>query len=58
MPLGLKNAESTYQRMVTKMLGNQLGRNIEAYIDNIVVKSKVVEDYLTDLEEIFMVLRE
>ena len=40
------------------MLGNQLGRNMEAYIDDMVVNSKVVEDYLTDLTETFEVLKE
>ena len=37
---GLKNAGSTYQRMMTKMFEPQLGKNVEVYIDNMVVKSK------------------
>ena len=40
MPFGLKNAGSTYQRMMTKMFEPQLGRSIEVYIDDMVVKSK------------------
>ena len=44
MPFGLKNAESTYQRMMTKMFKPQLGRSIEVYIDDMVVKSKVVSE--------------
>ena len=46
MPFGLKNAESTYQRMMTKMFEPQLGRSIEVYIDDMVVKSKVVSEHV------------
>ena len=46
MPFGLKNAESTYQRMMTKMFKPQLGRSIEVYIDDMVVKSKVVSEHV------------
>ena len=42
MPFGLKNAGSTYQRMMTKMFESQLGKNVEVYIDDMVVKSKLV----------------
>ena len=42
MPFGLKNAGSTYQRMITKMFEAQMGKNIEVYIDDMVVKSKMV----------------
>ena len=41
MPFGLKNAGSTYQRMMTRMFESQLGKNIEVYIDDMVVKSKL-----------------
>ena len=41
MPLGLKNARSTYQRMMTRMFEPQLSKKIEVYIDDMVVKSKV-----------------
>ena len=57
MPFELKNARSTYQRMVTKMFKEQLGRNMEAYIEDMVVKSKAVEDYLTDLAKTFKTLQ-
>ena len=43
--------------MVTKMFKEQFGRNIEAYIDDMVVKSKAVGDHLTDLTETFKTLR-
>ena len=41
IPFGLKNAGSTYQRMMTRMFELQLGKSIEVYIDDMVVKSKV-----------------
>ena len=58
MPFGLKNVGSTYQRMVTRMFETQIGRNIKAYIDDMVVKSKKVEEHLADLGESFSILRE
>ena len=57
MPFGLKNAESTYQRMMTKMFKPQLGRSIEVYVDDMVVKSKVVSEHVGDLTSIFEILR-
>lgn len=57
MPFGLKNAGSTYQRMMTKMFEPQLGRSIEVYIDDMVVKSKVVSEHVGDLTNIFEILR-
>ena len=58
MPFRLKNAGSTYQRMMTKMFEPQLDRNIEVYIDDMVVKSKVVSEHVKDLTSIFGILRE
>ena len=57
MPFGLKNVGSTYQRMMTRIFESQLGKNIKIYIDNMVVKSKVVSEHLGDLGNIFEVLR-
>ena len=57
LPFGLKNAESTYQRMMTKMFEPQLSKNIEVYIDDMVVKSKVVSEHIGDLGNIFEILR-
>ena len=57
MPFGVKNAGSTYQRMMTRMFKSQLGKNIEIYIDDMVVKSKVVSKHLGDLGDILEVLR-
>ena len=57
MPFSLKNVGSTYQQMMTKMFEPQLGRNIEVYIDDMVVKSKVVFEHEGDLANIFGILR-
>ena len=57
MPFGLKNAGSTYQRMMTKMFELQLGRSIEVYINDMIVKSKVVSKHVGDLINIFEILR-
>ena len=57
MPFGLKNAGFTYQRMMTKMFESQLGKNIKIYIDDMVVKSKMVSEHLEDLRTIFEILR-
>ena len=57
MSLGLKNARSTYQRMMTRMFESQLRKNIEIYIDDMVVKSKLVSEHLGDLRAIFEILK-
>ena len=57
MSFSLKNAGSTYQRMMTRTFESQLGKNIEIYIDDMVVKSKMVSEHLGDLRAIFQILR-
>ena len=57
MPFGLKNAGSTYQRMMTRMFEQQMGKIIEVCIDDMVVKSKLVADHIRDLGEVFQILR-
>ena len=57
MPFGLKNTGSTYQRMMSRMFESQLEKNIEIYIDDMVVKSKVVSEHLGDFGDILEVLR-
>ena len=57
MHFSLKNAGSTYQRMMTKMFKSQLDKNVEVYIDDMVVKRKVVSEHLADLANIFEILR-
>ena len=57
MPFGLKNVGSTYQRMMTRMFDPQLGKNIEVYIDDMVVKSKLESKHVNDLKNIFEILK-
>ena len=57
MPFSLKNVGSTYQRMTTRMFELQLGKSIKIYVDDMVVKSKVVSKHLGDLGSTFNVLR-
>jgi hypothetical protein len=57
MAFGLKNEGATYQKCVHTVLEGQIGRNIEAYIDDIVVKSEKRGDLLDDLKETFDNLR-
>jgi hypothetical protein len=57
MPFGLKNAGATFQRLMRKALGAQMGRNAEAYIDDIVVKTRESRTFIEDLEETFANLR-
>ena len=58
MPFGLKNAGPTYQRLVNKMFSNQIGRNMEVYVDDMLVKSKEELTHLDDLRETFATLRQ
>jgi hypothetical protein len=57
MPFGLKNAGATYQRMVTKMFSELLGKTVEVYIDDMVVKSVKSADHVGDLRKVFGILR-
>ena len=57
MPFGLKNVGSIYQRMMTRMFKPQLGKSIEIYVDDMMVKSKVVSEHLGNLGSTFNVLR-
>ncbi|GKD92990.1 reverse transcriptase domain-containing protein [Tanacetum coccineum] len=57
MPFGLKNARATYQRLVDSAFQAQLGRNLEAYVDDMVIKSKTKQDMIIDIAETFDNLR-
>ena len=49
MPFGLKNVGATYQWMMTRMFRDKIGRTVEVYIDDMVVKSKQEGWYIEDL---------
>ncbi|KAL6351309.1 hypothetical protein AAG906_035101 [Vitis piasezkii] len=57
MPFRLKNVDATYQRLMTKIFRPLVGRTVEVYIDDIVVKSKIREDHTHHLQEVFHLLR-
>ena len=57
MPFGLKNASATYQRMIQTCLANQIGKTMEAYVDDMVVKTKHVKTLIDDLRLTFDNLR-
>ena len=57
MPEGLKNAGSTFSRMTSKVLGDQIGRNVLTYVDDIIVLSSKREDHIKDLSETFAKFR-
>nr|GEV54551.1 reverse transcriptase domain-containing protein [Tanacetum cinerariifolium] len=57
MPFGLKNAGATYQRLMDKAFESQTGRNIEVYMDDLVVKSHTEAEMVRDIEETFQALR-
>lgn len=54
----LKNAGATYECMVDKVFKDQIGRNVEVYVDDMVIKSKGEETFISDINETFCKLRE
>ena len=56
MPFELKNASATYQRLMNKMFAHQIRRNVQVYMDEMLVKS-IREDHLNDLQETSDTLR-
>jgi hypothetical protein len=57
MPFGLRNAGATYKRCMNHVFGEHIGRTVEAYVDDIVVKTRKASDLLSDLETTFKCLR-
>ena len=57
MPFGLENAGATYQRLVTKIFQDLIGKTMEAYVDDMVVKSKEKVAHEEDLKSVFDILR-
>jgi hypothetical protein len=58
MSFGLKNAGATYQRAIQACFKEQLNKNVEAYVDDVVVKTRNSSTLIDDLEETFASLRE
>ncbi|GJR96603.1 reverse transcriptase domain-containing protein [Tanacetum coccineum] len=58
MPFGLKNAGATYQRLVDKAFQKQISRNLEVYVDDLVIKICTEHEIIRDMEETFKTLRE
>ena len=56
MMSGLKNAEPTYQRLVTKIFRPLIGRTMEVYIDDMLVKTREHPDHTKHLQETFDLL--
>ena len=57
MPFGLKNVGATYQRLVTKMFRPLLGKSMEVYINDMLIKSKERLNHATHLQQVFDLLR-
>jgi hypothetical protein len=57
MPFGLRNAGATYQRCMQHVFGDHIGRTVEAYVDDIVVKTRKADDLVSDLNIAFGYLR-
>jgi hypothetical protein len=57
MSFGLRNAGATYQRCMQHVFGDHIGRTVEAYVDDIVVKTRKADDLVGDLSIVFDCLR-
>ncbi|GJY83030.1 reverse transcriptase domain-containing protein [Tanacetum coccineum] len=57
MPFGLKNAGATYQRLVDTIFEGKMGRNLEAYVDDMVIKRKTELEMIKDAEETLLTLK-
>ena len=57
MPFELKNVGVTYQRLMNRMFAHQIGRSVEVYVDDMLVKSIREDEHLSDLQETFDTLQ-
>lgn len=55
--MGLVNAGATYQQRKNKIFTNQLRKNMEVYVDDMIVKSEMKENHITDFEKTFDTIR-
>ncbi|GFS35782.1 hypothetical protein Acr_00g0042010 [Actinidia rufa] len=58
VPFGLENSEATYQRMITKLFDSLMGKTMDAYINDMVVKSKPESSHLKDIAKVLVILKE
>lgn len=58
MPFRLKNAEATYKCLVNKIFHELIDRNMEAYVDDLLVKSRIATSLIANLREVFEMLRD
>ena len=56
MPFSLKSAGATYQRLVNKMFKDLMGKSMEIYMDDMLVKSKMARDHTEHLKQMFDIL--
>ena len=56
MPFGLENVGATYQRLMDRVLAPMIGRNMQAYVDDMVVTSKEKDQHIVDLEKLFTII--
>ena len=57
IPFDLKNAGATYQRLMNMMFKDLIGKTIEVYVDDMLVKSKMAGDHIEHLNQMFNILR-
>ena len=57
VPFGLLNAGATFQKTMDTIFEPQIGRNMQIYVDDMIVKSLKIEDHLVDLKETFVRIR-
>ncbi|KAM1829884.1 hypothetical protein ACFX14_022644 [Malus domestica] len=57
IPFGQMNAGVTYQRLVNSMFAEQIGKSMEVYIDDMLVKSKHADQHITNLSETYTILK-
>ena len=53
MPFGLKNTGATYQRCMQACLAKKIGKNLQVYVDDIIIKMRVDDTLLADIRERF-----
>lgn len=57
MPFSLKKFGATYQRLMDMVFSSQIGRNLEVYVDGMVIKTSEARDHVKELEETFESIR-